>query len=210
MKKKDCPTCNNKRKKNNITKQNNIKPEMLYRRVLEIGSECITCGISFNSLYTDLVNENFDLENGCLKRCLREWFWNSFFHEEVHCNSGTYDKLSDLDKHANCKFVLRSESCMKLLTFRDTETNYKSIKLSNRTALIGLLVAILTLCYSLWKDNGDNLEQEKRYQVIKELLEQEIYTAKTLTTKLDNVIPNIEVKKGNIPAYKVEDKNIKK
>lgn len=57
------------------------RPEDLYRRVLEIGSECITCGISFNELRHRLIeHENFEFdENGCLDRCLREWFWNSFF-----------------------------------------------------------------------------------------------------------------------------------
>ena len=54
-------------------------PENIYRRVLEIGSECLTCGISFNQLKERLTDEGYDLENDCLERCLREWFLIHFF-----------------------------------------------------------------------------------------------------------------------------------
>jgi hypothetical protein len=48
-------------------------------RVLEIGSECLECGISFTDLKQRLKDEGFDVDNECLNRCLREWFFNSFF-----------------------------------------------------------------------------------------------------------------------------------
>ena len=125
------------------------KPEMIYKRVLEIGSECITCGISFNDLYQRLQHEGFEFdEGGCLKRCLREWFWCSFFHEEAHCNNKGKIDVRELDNHLGCNFILKAESCMKLLTFKEAENNVKTAsenasiaQRSNNVALIALAIS---------------------------------------------------------------------
>jgi hypothetical protein len=205
-----CPTCNQPTKKTFDTS----KPELIYKRVLEIGSECITCGISFNDLFNRLKSEHFEFdENGCLERCLREWFWNSFFHEEAHCkHKDSQDDIKQLNEHLTCKFILRAESCMKLLTFKESEQNqstaeinFATAKKSNNVAIIGLIIAILTLGYSLYKDHNDNIGQEKHIQDIKELLRQEISTTKTLTTKPHILTPNISESKPNIQVYKEAD-----
>jgi hypothetical protein len=153
-------------------------PELIYKRVLEIGSDCITCGISFNELYHKLkYHENFNFDkNGCLERCLREWFWTSFFHEEAHCeNKDSKDDITKLNKHLDCKFILRAESCMKLLTFKESEQNERTAKatekstnnalkiarISNFIAILGFIISILGFGYTYYKDNYTECSQDK-------------------------------------------------
>lgn len=98
---------------------------MTYFRVLKIGSECLECGISFNQLKKRLEEEGYSFD-GCLENCLREWFYMSFFHEEAHCKQGGHTNVSELNRHLDCNFVLKAESCMKLLTFIESENNAKA------------------------------------------------------------------------------------
>jgi hypothetical protein len=72
-------------------------------------------------------------------------------------------------------------------------------------AKIGLFISILGLGYSLYKDHNDNIGQEKHIQEIEGLLKQEISITKTLTTKLDTLIPNKLENKLSIQAYKEAD-----
>lgn len=156
-------------------------PELIYKRVLEIGSECITCGISFNQLYHRLkYHENFEFdENGCLERCLRQWFWHSFFHEEAHCPD--VNDVKEIDNHLDCGFILKAESCMKLLTFKESEQNeraalanerktdkaLKIAKYSNFIAILGFIISILGFGYTYYKDNYTECNQDK---YLKELI----------------------------------------
>ncbi len=178
------------------------KPEIIYKRVLEIGSECITCGISFNDLYQRLQDEGFEFdEGGCLKRCLREWFWCSFFHEEAHCvNDNTKVDIKKLDKHLNCNFILKAESCMKLLTFKEAENNVKTAsenaltaKRSNNVALIALAISILGLGYGLYHDK-DELEYNKAYNLQQEKTTKEMQNIEQHeNAKLDTIASKVQV-----------------
>lgn len=213
MKPTVCPTCNSK-----VELIKPKSPEDIYKRVLEIGSECLTCGISYNGLIQRLKAENFEFDNGgCLERCVREWFWNSFFHEEAHCqHENSKDDIKKLDEHLNCNFTMRSDSCMKLLSFKEAELNressdknFKSAKISNRVALIGLSVSFFTLAYSLYKDYNDDKKQDKELSEIKLLLKQSSLSSKTLNTKIDTLNSSIHLTAKYMKAYKVDSQKRK-
>ncbi len=206
MKPTVCPTCNSK-----VDLIESKSPEDIYKRVLEIGSECLTCGISYNTLIHRLREENFEFDSGgCLERCVREWFWNSFFHEEAHCqHENSKDDIKKLDEHLKCNFTMRSDSCMKLLSFREaelnrasSEKNFKSANIANRVALIGLFISIVTLGYSLRKDYNDEKEQKKELSEIKLLLKESSLSSKTLNTNIDTLNSNIYQANKYISAYK--------
>ncbi len=150
------------------------KPELLYKRVLEIGSENILKGISFNELFHILkYHENFSIEeDSCLERCLREWFWNSFFHEEAHCLKNS--NVNTLDEHLDCSFILNADSCIKLMSFKEsennkkaTETNIDIARKSLQVANLSLFIALFTMMYPLisdriYQNNLEKKEQEKK------------------------------------------------
>ena len=124
----------------------------IYKKVLEIGSECIECGISFNDLKKRLKNEGFDIDNECLNRCLREWFFNSFFHEETVCDKGS-SSIKELDNHLDCNFILKAETCLRILSYEEAEKSNELVsQLNQQTELyqsqVELLQSQLTLAQS--------------------------------------------------------------
>jgi hypothetical protein len=137
-------------------------PENIYRRVLEIGSECLTCGISFKQLKERLTDEGYDLENDCLERCLREWFFNSFFHEEMVCSHGT-SSIHNLDDHYDCNFILKSDTCLKILSYQESEKSNRLIEqLSEQTVLYQSQVEILQNQLNLAQTSVDNSKEDSK------------------------------------------------
>ena len=80
---------------------------------------------------------------------------------------------------------------------------FKSAKISNRVALIGLGVSIVTLGYSLRKDYNDEKVQKKELSEIKLLLKESSLSSKTLNTNIDTLNSNIYQANKYISAYKV-------
>src|SRR5688572_5573474 len=101
--------------------------DKLYLRILQLGRENLTQGLKFNSLISILKGEGYTINN-CTNRSIREWFYNSFFHEEAHCQNGNYANVQELDKHKNCGFVLKADTCMKLLQYEEAEKSNKQIE----------------------------------------------------------------------------------
>lgn len=138
-------------------------PENIYRRVLEIGSECLTCGISFNQLKERLTDEGYQFDDGgCLERCLREWFFNSFFHEEMACKHGTYN-FNELNKHLTCNFIMKSDTCLKILSYQESEKSNRLIEqLSEQTVLYQSQVEILQNQLTLAQTSIDKSEEDSK------------------------------------------------
>ena len=180
-------------------------PENIYRRVLEIGSECLTCGISFNELKERLTDEGYQFDDGgCLERCLREWFFNSFFHEEMACKHGTYN-FNELNKHLTCNFIMKSDSCMKLLTFKEaednklaTENNLKSVKIANRIAFVAFGVAVLSFGYQIYSDISNENVYNKYIESNQELTNTIQSLEKSDVSKLSDEFYSIQDTIGNV------------
>lgn len=134
----------------------------IYKRVLEIGSECLECGISFTDLKQRLKNENFNVDNECLNRCLREWFFNSFFHEETVCSNGN-SSIKDLDKHLTCNFILKAETCLRILNYEESEKSNKLIEqLTQQTTLYQSQVQLLQSQLSLSQTSVSNSKEDSK------------------------------------------------
>lgn len=191
-------------------------PENIYRRVLEIGSECLTCGISFNELKERLIDEGYQFDDGgCLERCLREWFFNSFFHEEMACKHGTYN-FNELNKHLTCNFIMKSDSCMKLLTFKEaennratSENNLKSVKKANLVAYIALTVAVLSFGYQLFGDFSNESVGNRLIQSNQELTNTIKSFGQSRLSKVSDEVYNVQdsLNKSNLIHRGVSDKD---
>lgn len=140
-----------------------MSAQNIYKRVLEIGSECLECGISFNDLKQRLKDENFDVENECLNRCLREWFFNSFFHEETVCSHGN-SSIKDLDKHLTCNFILKAETCLRILSYEEAEKSNELIsQLTQQTSLYQSQVGLLQSQLSLAQTSIENSKEDSKW-----------------------------------------------
>jgi hypothetical protein len=105
--------------------------DKLFLRILQIGRDNISGGLRFCDLTEQLTKEGYAI-NSCTNRTLREWFYTSFFHEEAHCDKGnpnSYNDVSKLDEHRCCHFILKGDSCMKLLQYEESENSNKQIEL---------------------------------------------------------------------------------
>lgn len=139
-----------------------MSTQNIYKRVLEIGSECLECGISFTDLKQRLKDEGFDVDNECLNRCLREWFFNSFFHEETICTHGN-SSIKDLDKHLTCNFILKAETCLRILSYEEAEKSNKLVEqLTQQTELYQSQVSILQSQLSLAQSSIENSKKDSK------------------------------------------------
>jgi hypothetical protein len=134
----------------------------IYKRVLEIGSECLECGISFNELKERLKKEEFEIENECLDRCLREWFFNSFFHEEMVCKHGNMT-IHTLKDHYSCNFILKAETCLRILSYEEAEKSNQLVEqLTQQTYLYQSQVQLLQSQLSLAQTSITNSEKDSK------------------------------------------------
>lgn len=139
-----------------------MSTQNIYKRVLEIGSECLECGISFTDLKQRLKDEDFDVDNECLNRCLREWFFNSFFHEETVCTHGN-SSIKDLDKHLGCNFILKAETCLRILSYEEAEKSNQLVEqLTQQTGLYQSQVQLLQSQLSLAQTSIINSEKDSK------------------------------------------------
>lgn len=113
---------------------------------MQIGRDNISGGIKYCDLYNQLKKEGYEI-NSCVNRTLREWFYTSFFHEEAHCDieSGIapYTNVKNLDDHKCCSFILKGDSCLKLLQYEEFEKTNEILQ-SNQSQ-INLLQSQLNL-----------------------------------------------------------------
>lgn len=103
--------------------------DKLFLRILQIGRDNIQNGIRFSDLLNQLKSEGFTINN-CTNRTLREWFYTSFFHEEAHCakdSPGSYTDVTKLDEHQKCSFILKGDSCMKLLQYEVSDISNEQL-----------------------------------------------------------------------------------
>lgn len=202
--------------------------DKLFLRILQIGRDNISGGLRFCDLTDQLTKEGYTI-NSCTNRTLREWFYTSFFHEEAHCDKGnpnSYNDVSKLDEHRCCHFILKGDSCMKLLQYEESEISRKQVELlqgqlslaqknSNDAkkesskafwiAILSILISSLSVIFDFVSINDktqehikDELSLQTKQQ--KELLEQHNTNSLKIYYLLDSL-----TKKQNI--LKIKQKN---
>lgn len=136
--------------------------DKLYLRILQLGRENLTEGLKFNSLISTLEQEGYTINN-CTNRSIREWFYNSFFHEEAHCQNGNFNNVQELDNHLNCGFVLKADTCMKLLQFEESEKSNKLIQvLTGQTEIYQNQVELLQGQLKIAESNTKDARNESK------------------------------------------------
>ncbi|GLR16165.1 hypothetical protein [Portibacter lacus] len=137
-------------------------PEQLYLKMLEIGSECISCGTNLTKIKAELLTCNLitDDEDDTTLKII---FQNSFTHDETntyygnYCkapepefecnpqNQDEYDKLTQAYKDCNheyeCTWFLTPEALMNLLRLKEAEKNRKTSRNTRNISYASLGVA---------------------------------------------------------------------
>lgn len=160
-------------------KHNHCTPEQLYLKMLEIGSECISCGIKYHDLKSKLCLKGL-LNSNDSDETIKILFENSFtdrnstclkpyYEEEKPCDS-KYGKENDehfkYNHLENCVHYLTNEALMNLLHLRESENNRvisaNLIKTSKRTLcisgiaiLIAVLSALSPIFYDWWYETNE-------------------------------------------------------
>jgi len=92
------------------------KYKKLYLDILKIGHNSVNTGLSFNDLKCKLEHKGYDFKNDCIELAVKQWFYDSFHHRGADDNE--YKTIDNLDNHLDCNFILKGESCLKLISFR--------------------------------------------------------------------------------------------
>jgi len=112
----------------------------LYLAMLEVGQEKVQDGVSYNEIKALLSKERYDFENDCVELAVKQWFYDSFHHRGADDNPLL--DVRDLDRHLDCKFILKGESCLKLLSY---QTSRNSVRVGVIAALISMMAVGLTI-----------------------------------------------------------------
>jgi hypothetical protein len=113
----------------------------LYLDILKIGQESVHTGLSYNKLKCKLELKGYDFENDCIELAVKQWFYDCFHHrgqEDIKCES-----IDDLEQHLECNFILKGESCLKLI-------GYRASWYSMMTARIALLISFGAFVIGAW------------------------------------------------------------
>jgi len=135
----------------------NITIDELYYKVLEIGMECITCGIRFDELKQRLIRESY-INATDSEITLITLFEESFEDRNDTCEMPGTELYEDLctkeskdkdKKHyaynhiKNCTHYVTSESLMNFIKLKDSKNNMKFMKTSRTISFIALAISIL-------------------------------------------------------------------
>ncbi len=140
----------------------------LYLRILQIGKERLQSGITYNELYNQLKQEDFDCGNDCIDLAVKHWFVESFFH--VSNDIEIYTGINNIDQHKDCHFVLRGEHSLTLLDHQKSKNNLKIACIAVAIAFIGVVASIVQTEIAL---NSLKKSQESSKQNIEQPLNHE-------------------------------------
>jgi hypothetical protein len=124
-------------------KNNNTKYDELYLNILRIGQSRVDTGLSYDNLRIELIKQGYDFENDCIELAVKQWFYDSFYHRGKEDNP--YNCVEDLEKHLDCSFILKGDSCLRLI-------EYDKAHKSNLAGWISLILSLLAIFYSIFHD----------------------------------------------------------
>ena len=181
-------------------KHNHCTPEQLYLKMLEIGSECISCGIKYHDLKSKLCLKGL-LNSNDSDETIKILFENSFtdrnstclkpyYEEEKPCDS-KYGKENDehfkYNHLENCIHYLTPEAMMNLLHLRESENNRIASEtaktISTRALYISggsLFIAILLGLSPLFYDKCYTTKELQSLQQTQESISKTLPTLKTM------------------------------
>lgn len=114
----------------------------LYLTILKIGRSKIKGGLSYIDLCEELKKIDYDLQNDCIEFAIKNWFLHSFIHYDEEYKEFKPNKLSDLDAHKECNFILSGKSCLALIEY---ENSIRNIRYAKRAMLIAVVSTAITL-----------------------------------------------------------------
>lgn len=117
----------------------------LYLTILKIGRMRIEGGLSYIDLCEELKNIGYDLENDCIEFAIKNWFLHSFIHYDEEYNEFKPNKLSDLDAHKECNFILSGKSCLALIEYENSIRNIRYAKIAMLIAFVSTFITIISL-----------------------------------------------------------------
>ncbi|MBL7765795.1 MAG: hypothetical protein JNJ58_06875 [Chitinophagaceae bacterium] len=117
------------------------KYKNLYLDILKIGQVCLHTGLSYNKLKYKLEEKGYDLTNDCIELAIKQWFYDCFHHRGQEDKK--YESIDDLEQHLDCNFILKGESCLKLI-------GYRTSWFSMMTARIALLISFGAFIIGAW------------------------------------------------------------
>ena len=112
----------------------------LYLTILRIGQDKVHEGVSFNELKAELIKRGYDFDNDCIGLSVKQWFYESFHHTGADDNP--YSSVQDLDNHLDCSFILKGESCLKLLGYETSKNSWRNGIIAITLSLLAISIAI--------------------------------------------------------------------
>lgn len=115
----------------------------LYLDILKIGQNSVNTGLSFNDLKCKLEQKGYDFKNDCIELAAKQWFYDSFHHRGADDNE--YKTIEHLDSHLDCNFILKGESCLKLISYRTSWFSMMTARFALGISLCAFLVGFWNL-----------------------------------------------------------------
>lgn len=129
----------------------------LYLKILKFGQIKVDKGLSYNDLKRELIQKGYDFDNDCIELAVKQWFYDSFHH--IGADDNPYSNINDLNNHLDCNFILKGESCLKLLSYETSRNSWR-----NGLIAIGLsLTAISIAIYVNFVKSNSNHDNKKHY-----------------------------------------------
>jgi len=184
----------------NKQNHNHCTPEDLYKNLLEIGSECITCGTNLKEIKQKLCDSkliNKDEDDNTLSLLFIESFYDNTHFTSKTCKhpfpdielpDEEYEKLKKLhDDHNHleeCTWFLKSDSLMNLFKLKESENNAKIAKTAQCISYAAILISFLILLSNwLSKPDLNDLYENDDFKAIKNKMDSIEKHNKYLVTK---------------------------
>ena len=147
------------------TKHKHCSPEELYKRILEIGSECISCGTNLKEIKKQLCDSNLidpNDDDNTVKLLFLESFYDNTHYNSNSCkhpfpnidlSDAEFERLKKLHEEHNheemCTWFLQSDSLMNLFKLKESQRNSKIAKTASRISYAAILLSFLILISNL-------------------------------------------------------------
>jgi len=176
-----------------ITQQDNMVKKKSYKKlyltILRIGQDKVHEGVSYNQLKAELVKKGYDFDNDCIELSVKQWFYESFHH--TGADNNPYSSVEDLNKHLDCSFILKGESCLKLLGYETSRNSWRNGIIAITLSLFAISIAIYINFFKAQNTANNDKTNNKNLTTV-------LTPAKNDTSKKENILPlnTVDTKKA--------------